>query len=163
MERGNQATKEKWRRIIKEHEESGLPAGKFCETRGHGFHQFRYWKQRLRVESNEVRFAPVITTTKDLTTRDVDSKATLVLMTGKLRLEIHSGFDRTLLKVMFADRTGVFMFYKRLNAGLFLKKPPSVSVSKIAGNSVVSAQATTDSGCSRGIQRRQRGARRAVS
>lgn len=97
MERSNPAVKEKWRRIIKEHEESGLPAGKFCEKHGHVFHQFRYWKQRLRVEPNKVRFAPVITTTKELTTRDVDSKAALVLMVGKLRLEIHTGFDRALL------------------------------------------------------------------
>jgi hypothetical protein len=55
MERSNPAVKEKWRRLTKEHEESGLPAGKFSEKHGHVFHQFRYWKQRQRGTPNRRR------------------------------------------------------------------------------------------------------------
>ncbi len=96
MERGNPAVKEKWRRILEEQEVSGLGAEKFCEQHGHVFHQFRYWKQRLRKKSPELHFAPVVRR-QDTDAPQAEPKALIALTVGKLRIEVRPGFDRKLL------------------------------------------------------------------
>jgi transposase-like protein len=96
MERGKLVVREKWSHILKEQAESGLTAGKFCEKHGYAFHQIRYWRQKLRSGAKAPRFAPVVKSNESPRSR-IESKSSLVVTIGNLRIEISSGFDRKLL------------------------------------------------------------------
>jgi transposase-like protein len=92
------AKNDQWRALIAEHERSGMSVRRFCKERGIAEHLFFYWRKRLRIDQQSVRFAlvergaaPAVPTGK--------AELELVLTSGE-RLRIGTGVDATTLRMV---------------------------------------------------------------
>lgn len=64
---------EEWKRLVSEHETSGLSIARFCRERGVSESAFGYWRQKSRAAKQPGRFARIVT----------DERVTLELSGGK--------------------------------------------------------------------------------
>jgi transposase-like protein len=96
MKRGNSASQEKGRQIVREHGQSGLTVPEFCRKHGHPVNQFKYWKQKYRNNGAGLRFVPAVAK-GDVGSGSAAGDEGLTLEVGKARIRIRSGFDRALL------------------------------------------------------------------
>lgn len=94
-----------WRRVIKEWEEQGLSQEAFCNAHGYNFHQFRYYRHRLKkddrpktlnkpsvaCETPTTSFAPiVIKKPTGVKSNHTSAKATIEKQ-GEFTLEFKNG------------------------------------------------------------------------
>ncbi len=97
------AKKERWRELIAEHERSGISVRRFCKERGIAEHLLFYWRKRLRIDRQPVRFA-IVESGAALAQPTVMTELELVLASGE-RLRIGTGVDaKTLRTVLEALR-----------------------------------------------------------
>jgi hypothetical protein len=86
----NEVVRQLRKSIQKEHEVSGFGSGKFSSERGHVFHPFRYWKQRLLNNLTEIRFTPFVKS-QDAKAVRTEPKTLIAIAVGKFRIEVRPG------------------------------------------------------------------------
>ncbi|MGN8845634.1 IS66 family insertion sequence element accessory protein TnpA [Niallia sp. HCP3S3_B10] len=91
----NLELRKEWEQRISDYKASGQCRAKWCEDNGVSYHQFGYWKRRLKDQSTEKTnnsWVPVII--EEPTTAQCES---LLIKVGSVSIEVTSGFNSTLL------------------------------------------------------------------
>ncbi|HWL13552.1 MAG TPA: IS66 family insertion sequence element accessory protein TnpB [Ureibacillus sp.] len=91
----NLALRKEWEQRIADYKSSGQSQAKWCEDNGISYHQFGYWKKRLKDQHTEKAnnsWIPVIIEEPKPTRCE-----SLLIKVGSFSIEVNSGFNSTLL------------------------------------------------------------------
>lgn len=91
----NPALRQEWEQRIADYKASGQTQTKWCEANGISYHQFVYWKKRIKDQHKEKAnnsWVPVIIEETKPTQFD-----SLLIKVGSVSIEVNSGFNSTLL------------------------------------------------------------------
>lgn len=87
--------KEQWRERIRDYRDSGLTMRAWCAARGFTFNQLKYWLRKLSSEPQNQTTTTWVTVVP--TAKPSSTAATLVVRVGGASIDIHPGFDPSLL------------------------------------------------------------------
>lgn len=86
---------EHWQNQIRDYRESGLTMRAWCAERGVSFNQLKYWLRKLSLRKREKAATTWLTVSP--TPQPAPSASPLVLRVGGASIDIHPGFDPSLL------------------------------------------------------------------
>ena len=92
----------RWRKLIEQQRESGLPVSAYCRRRGVSAASFFAWRRRLVGAAGAAEFKPVKVVSEAGRVRGAKSAARVdsvieLRLAGKRRVMVRRGFDRDLL------------------------------------------------------------------
>ena len=91
----NKQNQKLWEDRIKDYENSGLTMNAWCEKNNIKIHQLHYWRRKFKnFKQEKLQLVPL---NLDLT-RNNTINDSVKIQVGKLSLEVHTGFNPTLLK-----------------------------------------------------------------
>ncbi len=86
---------EQWKQRILDYQESGLTMKAWCAARDIPFHQLKYWTRKLSMGRRKRQSTSWVTVTPILDPSPQEH--TLVVRMGAASIDIHPGFDPSLL------------------------------------------------------------------
>lgn len=91
----NLALRKEWEQRIADHKASGQSQTKWCEANGVSYHQFGYWKKRIKDQHKEKENNSWVSVIIEET--QPTQCNSLMIKVGTVSIEVNPGFNPTLL------------------------------------------------------------------